>query len=279
MKRALMAPMLGAAIAVLSTTDPASAQQPPGATPSGSTPTGAASTSVRPAPITTSTSAGSTSARPASISTSTTVAASANTAQPQQIDRTEGKIAVSVEDPKGEHRTAAIEWNPLALIALGKLSFNVVVTPAEHHALVLSPHYQWAETAPIYKFADPSSDPNSAPTSRVGTQHFKALGGEIGYRYYSGRGGMRGWFIGPSLILDAVWANPQNGPMKKFGDIGLAVDTGYQVLIADDVSIGLGVGVQGMLTTTKIPEQQFPAHTIANREVDPRVLLSLGWAF
>lgn len=215
----------------------------------------------------------------AALTITSTAFAHDDAAQPQPTDHPEGKIAVTVKDPTPEHRGASIEWNPLSLVTLGKLSFNVVLMPGDHHALILSPHYQWAETAPVYKFADPNSDPNSAPTSRVGTQHFKALGGEIGYRYYSGHGGMRGWFIGPSLILDMGWANPLDGPMKRYGDLGLAVDTGYQVIIADNITIGLGVGVQGMFTTQKLPDQQFPAHTIANREVDPRVLLSLGWAF
>ncbi len=91
---------------------------------------------------------------------------------------------------------------------------------------------------------------------------------------------MRGWFIGPSLIVDADWANPLNGPMKKFADIGLAADTGYQVLIADDISLGIGVGVQGIAHDVEDSRSAIPrAYDSRIAKSDPRVLLSFGWAF
>jgi hypothetical protein len=181
---------------------------------------------------------------------------------------------VKLKMPAPPQRTVTVEWNPLALVTIGRLSANVVITPTDHHALILSPFYAWATTQPIYVF----SDSNTAGTP-LPTQKFKGFGGEIGYRYYFGQGGPRGLFLGPSLILAAFDANAQNGTSTSYLDFGLAADVGYQVLVADRVSLSIGAGLQYTATSKSIPDQQFPAEIYANDGLRPRVLASLGWAF
>lgn len=182
-------------------------------------------------------------------------------------------VDVVIREAPPPRRVVALEWNPVSLFTIGKLSGNVVIAPIEHHAVVLSPFYARTSTAPVYVF-DAQGNASQLPEQR-----FSGYGSEVGYRYYFGRGGPRGFFFGPSLILASFKASAADGKTTRYGEYGFAADAGYQMLVADDISLSLGGGVQGVWTTRSIPEQQFPAKIYANRKVLPRVLLSLGWAF
>jgi hypothetical protein len=177
------------------------------------------------------------------------------------------------DDVPSPWRRLSIEWNPLPLFTIGKLSANVVVTPVNHHAIVLSPFYTWTSTAPVYIF-DNEGNPTELPK-----QSFKGFGTELGYRYYTGDHGPRGLFLGPSLIVGWLTATAQNGTKTHFTDYGIAADIGYQLLLDDCVAVSLGGGAEYMWTDPSIPAQQFPSRIYANRGVNPRVLASLGWAF
>ena len=50
-------------------------------------------------------------------------------------------VDVVIHDAPHSRRILAIEWNPLPLFTIGKLSANVVFVPVDHHALVISPFY------------------------------------------------------------------------------------------------------------------------------------------
>jgi hypothetical protein len=182
-------------------------------------------------------------------------------------------VDVVLREPPPVHRVVAIEWNPLALI-IGKLSANVVIVPEDHHAFVLSPYYTSTTTAPIALV-----DASGAATMRLPQQTFQGFGGELGYRYYWGRGGPRGLFVGPSILVASMTAKAEDGTSTSFVQYGVAGDAGFQALVADAVSITVGGGVQYAATTVSIPNQQFPANVFANHGVWPRLLLSLGWAF
>lgn len=175
------------------------------------------------------------------------------------------------EDPP-PRRILAVELQPVPLI-LGKAIVNIVIAPLDHHALVLSPSYVSTETAPIYIFDD-AGNPTQLPKQR-----FKGFGGELGYRYYFGLGGPRGFFLGPSLLLASLTATAQDGSKTSFLNYGLAGDIGYQTLVADRVSLSLGAGVQYTKNDKAIPDQQFPSKLFANGGVRPRLLLTVGWAF
>ena len=179
---------------------------------------------------------------------------------------------VVIRDPSPPRRLLALEWNPLPLVTLGKLSANVVVVPIDHHAIVVSPFYASASTEPIYVYDD-AGNPTQLPR-----QLFRGFGTEIGYRYYAGLGGPRGFFAGPSLLLASFKATAANASQTRFSDLGFAADIGYEALIADGLAISLGGGLQYVTTSTSIPDQQFPAQVYANRGLRPRFLVSLGWA-
>ncbi len=174
-------------------------------------------------------------------------------------------------------RRLAIELDPLPLIAdLGKLQADLVIVPIDHHALVVSPFYTSTATAPIVL-----QDASGNPMLQLPEQIFRGVGLELGYRYYHGRGGPRGFFVGPSLIFAAMLEKQGqfgDGSHTSYQDLGLAVDAGYQVLIANEVSLAFGAGVQGLITSKSIPEQQFPAKLYGNSGVWPRLLFSIGWA-
>ena len=204
---------------------------------------------------------------------STTVhVAAAETSPPADAPPADAPIDVVVRETPPQRRIVSIEWNPLPLV-LGKISANVVIVPIDHHALVLCPFYVSTTTAGINVFDD-QGNPTQLPT-----QTFSGFGGEIGYRYYTGLGGPRGLFVGPSLILASMTAKAQNGSTTGYLDYGVAGDVGYEMLVADNLALGLGGGIQYATPNRTIPTQQFPADIYANGKLAPRALASIGWAF
>lgn len=181
-------------------------------------------------------------------------------------------VDVAIKEPPPVHRAWLLEWNPFPLVAIGRLSANVVLAPGEHHAVILSPYYAWTNTSPIYVYDD------AGHGTQLPAQHFEGGGAEAGYRYYFGRGGPRGLFLGPSLLFGGFQARAQDGSKTSYGNFGVAADVGYQALVADRLSLGLGAGLQYTFASESLPAQQFPAELYANAGLRPRVLLSIGWA-
>jgi len=181
-------------------------------------------------------------------------------------------VEVVIRDEPPPRRLVIIEINPLPAI-IGKLSADLIITPVSHHALVLSPSYVSVETAPICVFDD------AGQCTQLPKQKFSGWGGELGYRYYFGERGPRGFFLGPSFMLSSLTAEAQDGSKTRFLNRGVAADLGYQALLWENVALTLGGGVQYTKTDKPIPDQQFPAKLFANGGVRPRLLLSVGWAF
>ena len=188
----------------------------------------------------------------------------------------ETPVDVTVTDHPPPRRIVSIEWNAAPLFIVQKLSVNVVIVPVDHHALVLSPFYAWDTTQPIVVFSGSVSQPNEMQLPK---QQFSGFGGEIGYRYYTGARGPRGFFVGPSFVLGAMSAKAQNGSETDYLDLGLAVDVGYEAVLADSVVLSLGAGVQYTTPDKSSPNQQYPADVYANSKVFPRALASIGWVF
>jgi hypothetical protein len=192
-------------------------------------------------------------------------------------------VDVVLPETPEPHRTLTVEWNPLSLF-IDRFSVTAVVVPGDHHGLVVSPYYTWASTVPYSTNIDGQGNalvgPGDSPYAlNVLSQTFKGFGGELGYRYYSGKGGPRGFFAGPSLLLAAITATAGNGTQTSFGDVGIAADAGYEALVADAVAVSVGAGLQYTFTTRSIPDQQLPASIYANERLYPRLLLSMGYAF
>lgn len=183
-----------------------------------------------------------------------------------------GTVDVALHESPPTRRILALELNPLSGLALHRWGANIILAPFEHHALILNPFHASARTYPINLFDD-AGDPLQLPV-----QTFSGWGAELGYRYYSGRGGLRGLFLGPSLIADWMTAHAQNGSQTSYVYYGVAADVGYQVLINDRVSLSLGAGLQYARPDKDIPKQGLMAKYYANATVLPRWLVSIGWA-
>jgi hypothetical protein len=185
-------------------------------------------------------------------------------------------VDVVIHDAPPRQRILSIEFNPLPLI-IGKISVSAVIVPVDHHALILTPFYISTTTWPIYTYQGAYTDVTSS--TQLPQQSFSGFGGEIGYRYYTGLGGPRGFFVGPSFIIAGMTAKAQDGSTTDYLDLGGALDVGYELLVMDTVAVSLGLGAQYTAPDKTIPNQQFPADVYANGKLAPRALASIGWAF
>jgi hypothetical protein len=204
----------------------------------------------------------------ASASAAALLAALRATAEPQR------PVDVVLREAPPPRRVLTIEYNPLSLV-IGKVSGNVVVVPIDHHGLVLTPFHVSTTTVRINRVLDMAG----AVVERLPEQKFEGFGGEIGYRYYSGLGGPRGFFAGPSFALASITATAANGTETSFLDYVLGADIGYEALVGDRIAVTLGVGAQYTFTSKTIPNQQPPANIYANSGFEPRLLAALGCAF
>jgi len=185
-----------------------------------------------------------------------------------------GPVDVAIKDEVIPTRYVAITWNPVPAFTIGKVSFDVVIAPVSHHAIILNPYYASTTTQPIT-----INDATGSAIMRLPQQKFEGFGGEIGYRYYTGQAGPRGFFAGPSFLIGAFTATAQDQSTTSYMSFGGALDVGYEMLVADRVALAVGAGAQYTVTDKTIPNQQFPASIYANNGIRPRFLFSLGFAF
>jgi hypothetical protein len=207
--------------------------------------------------------------RPAAAAPPSSVAATSEVSWP--VTST-GAVDVALREPAPPRRYVALEINPLAGLALHRWGGDIIIAPLEHHAIIVNPFHASAQTYPINLYDD-NGNPIKLPV-----QQFSGWGAELGYRYYSGRGGLRGLFLGPSLFADWMTVNAQDGSQTKYIYYGVAADVGYQALITDRVSLSVGAGLQYGLPNKDLPRQGFQAKYYANPILLPRLLISIGWA-
>jgi hypothetical protein len=180
-------------------------------------------------------------------------------------------VDVAVNEPAPARRVFAIEFNPLALF-IHRIGGNLEIVPVDHHALTLTGYYFNTRTASFMS-------PENGALVTTPSQRFDGAGGEIGYRWYAGRGGPRGFFAGPSFTLARVHATDSVGNEMSFFNYGAALDVGWQALIADDWLISVGGGITYTFTSKSLPDQQAPAAYYANGGLHPRALAAVGYAF
>jgi hypothetical protein len=196
-------------------------------------------------------------------------AAIARADQPPPVD-------VSIKEAPPPARVVTLQWNPVDLV-YERLSANLQIVPVSHHALVLTPFYFDSQTAAFTQSGTDSA--GNAVNVQVPSQKFEGFGGEIGYRYFTGLAGPRGFFIGPSFVIADVQATAGSGAQTTIMDYGIAVDAGYQMLVADNWAVSLGLGAEYVFTSKSLPDQQWPANIYANSGFHPRPLFALGYAF
>jgi hypothetical protein len=174
-------------------------------------------------------------------------------------------------------RRLSIELNPLS-IAGGRYGLNVEVAPFVHHVLVGSAYYQTFQPYVLERLMPKAVDSSHGAPAKVG--------GEVGYRFYSGRRGANGFFIGASgvlmpLVLPRMTAEYKAEP-ASFYAYGGALDVGIQGITDSGFTIGAGVGA--MYLAYNAPESaKLPANVPPIKSYEPhflpRVLLAAGWSF
>ncbi len=177
-----------------------------------------------------------------------------------------GQDVTRALDQPGKYNPVAVTWNPLGAVVGGRVSFNIEYAPVTHHVIIASPH-----------FANPSQDVSVAPDV-MRTNRFTGVGGELGYRYYTGSRGMNGIFIGPSIIGGVYNADLMQGN-TAFTNIGVAADIGIQQVFFDHLALGAGAGIQYLSVSENFGDLATGPSTIASSGFKPRLLAQAGYAF
>ena len=193
-----------------------------------------------------------------------TIAPSAPASDPVAEDAADANAPESVReiDPAlvaaDRFRHVALVANPLGLIA-GHVSVEAQWMLAEHHALVVNPFLDVVESSVVLFTGDDR-------------QQF-GYGGELGYRYFSGRRGPNGLFVGPSVIYGhnhvsaGADAHGTDVGVQDFSYVGAAIDFGAQGILDSGFTIGGGAGAGLTLRFGDKPSWS------------PRLLFTIGYAF
>ncbi|MBS2014477.1 MAG: hypothetical protein JST00_16445 [Deltaproteobacteria bacterium] len=170
----------------------------------------------------------------------------------------------------------AITLNPMPMV-IGRFGGNVEVLAAPHHAIVGSLFVQTYPTGILQMVL---------PSVKLGTGPSPLVGGEIGYRYYTGRATPSGLFVGPSFLA-MPFAYPRvsedlQAELVAFHAFGAALDVGAQLVTSGGFTFGGGIGVMALAYTpptsvTPPPGVDVPSYP--EPHVLPRLLLSAGWSF
>ncbi len=169
-------------------------------------------------------------------------------------------------------RVVAVTVNPLGL-AIERYGANVEVSPFPHHVIAAS---LYAQSVPLWlvKRVSGRNDIND----NSGT----SLGGEIGYRLYSGSVGADGAFVGGSFVsMPLAYARLDHdlasADLVRFNAPGAAFDLGVQKVTSSGFTLGGGVGVMYLAYTMPADVRRLPIGF--EPHVLPRLLLAAGWSF
>lgn len=171
-----------------------------------------------------------------------------------------------------KRRPVAITVNPLGF-AIERYGFNVEVTPVAHHAIVGNLHLQ---SMPVWIARELSG------RDEIRDDLGSSLGGELGYRLYSGRRGANGLFVGGSFVSTPL-AYPRIAPdlsaveLTRFQTYGAALDIGAQAVWKSGFTLGVGLGV--MYLAYDLPNDPSRVSLSLEPHVFPRLLLAAGWSF
>jgi hypothetical protein len=169
-----------------------------------------------------------------------------------------------------ELKSFVILANPLAM-AIGRYSIQAEYLPAVHHAITLNPVYTHA---PVTVTVD---------GEEIDAGSLNGFGGELGYKFYTGRKGPNGFFVGPSFLF-ASYSSSQTGTAdRSFTSLGFAVDIGGQGVIGPGFTIGGGFGLQWTKNseeaTRDVSSLNLASEVIAGAGLRPRFLFTIGYAF
>jgi len=194
-------------------------------------------------------------------------------------------VAVSAAYAEGEDRPhppresqddtrkpIAVTVNPLGL-AIERYGANVEASPLPHHVFTGS---LYAQSIPLglVKSLSGRDEVNDAGGA--------SLGGELGYRLYSGSIGADGLFVGGSFVsmplaYPRLDANLRSADLVRFSALGAAFDIGVQKVTSSGFTVGGGVGI--MYLSYSLPEDNRRLPIGIEPHVLPRLLLVAGWSF
>lgn len=162
--------------------------------------------------------------------------------------------------------------NPLGL-AIQRYGANVEVSPLPHHAIIGS---LYSQSIPLWLIKDVSG------RDEINRNGGASLGGELGYRLYSGRRGADGLFVGASFVsmplaYPRLAADLASADLVRFSALGAAFDIGLQKITSSGFTIGGGVGV--MYLDYQVPDDYRRIPLTIEPHVLPRLLLTAGWSF
>jgi hypothetical protein len=172
-----------------------------------------------------------------------------------------------------ELRRVTVTVNPLAVV-MGRYGANVELLPARHHAVHVSGHVHTFSMAMVRALVPEHQD-------RLTGGSVSTVGGELGYRFYTGRSGADGLFAGPSFVVLPL-AYPRLGPgalvdLETFHAVAGALDVGAQAVTSSGFTIGGGAGAMILAYNLPNDPQRLPLQFTPR--VLPRLLLTAGWSF
>lgn len=180
-------------------------------------------------------------------------------------------ISEEIPGRRPAFRPFAVTLNPLSFI-VGRFGANFEYLPVPHHALVVNPFLQHS-----------SEEGRGEATYLMG-------GAELGYRFYAGKKGASGLFLGLSMLYSKLhWFEDSNArrPASERRDdtflgrsealYGVAGDLGGQHIASSGFTIGGGVGVM-WLKLSDNPSPEGPSASDTSVFL-PRFLFSVGQSF
>lgn len=176
------------------------------------------------------------------------------------------------KDVDDTRKPVTVTVNPLGL-AIQRYGANVEVVPVPHHAIVGS---LYSQSIPVWLIKDVSG------RDEINKQGGASLGGELGYRLYSGKVGADGVFVGASFVsmplaYPRLASDLASADLVRFSALGAALDVGVQKVTASGFTIGGGVGV--MYLDYTVPKDWRTIALTMEPHVLPRLLLTAGWSF
>jgi len=177
-------------------------------------------------------------------------------------------VPIAEAQPEPEPKHFNIMLNPLGFF-IGRYSIQAEYLPLLHHAITLTPFYTHA---PV-KVTENGQE--------VDLGSLNGGGAELGYRFYTGKKGPNGFFVGPSFLFGSYSSSQTGAANQSFTSVGGAIDFGGQAVVGPGITIGGGFGIQYTKTSEDINTENLnlASAIIAGGGTRPRFLFSVGYAF
>jgi hypothetical protein len=198
-------------------------------------------------------------------------------ATPAQKDQTANADPKDKDKEEKPMKHIAIEANPFGIL-IGHYSAQLELMPWRHSAFIINPHFDHVSS-------DISSG-DGLSNSTSYSESFTGFGTELGYRFYTGKTGMTGFYFGPSVLLGTYTASADNvvvgntttSSSISFQQIGGALDVGGQAVVGPGIVIGAGFGLQYTAVNQSFQDLPLTASILAGGGIRPRFLFSIGYA-